>query len=161
MRTPIDVIKWKVNPLALAMKLTKEEVVPYFKDGRRISFLLERVISRSSVPGKLAPSERDYFDIEDSKGNKWEVRCLTENGVNFGPSNGIGKDRKFNEQDFKKKLKLIKGYLLCDVTNFPTVYVYKITSKEVLEAFSSGKLGKSASTKSPARARLIFQICPT
>jgi hypothetical protein len=39
---PIGYMNWDIKPLSQSMKLTEDEVLKFFKDGRRASFLMER-----------------------------------------------------------------------------------------------------------------------
>jgi hypothetical protein len=151
----IGTLRWNERDLASALKLNLAEIKPYFKDGRRISFLLERSLVKKLMPGKLANSERDPYDIELVNGEKWEVRCMTERGVKFGPSKNIGGSRKFSERDFLLKLKSISGYAICDVTSFPSVQVYKIPSIEIHKLYKAGYLGSSASLSSAKKVKKI------
>lgn len=151
----LGTLQWDEKALASALKLDVSEIKPYFKDGRRISFLLERSLVKRLMPGKLAISERDPYDIELRNGEKWEVRCITSRGVKFGPSKNTGGSRKFSEKDFLHKLKSIAGYALCDVTNFPSVAIYKVPSNAILKLYKSGSLGLSASLTSAKRVKTI------
>jgi hypothetical protein len=156
----VGTLSWDISELALALKLDDDEIEPYFKDGRRISFLLERRLVKGLMRGRLAKSERDPYDIELANGEKWEVRCVTQRGVKFGPSKNTGGSRKFSESDFLDKLKSISGYALCDVTAFPTVQVYKVSSRYVLKLYRAGRLGSTASESSSKKARAIVLNLP-
>jgi hypothetical protein len=54
-----SVLSWDINNIAKALKINETEVKEYFKDGRRISFLLERRVAhaayRHPLFGKSAP----------------------------------------------------------------------------------------------------------
>ena len=41
------------------LKITKEQVMEYFTDGRRVSYILERRLAFSVMKGSLADSEGD------------------------------------------------------------------------------------------------------
>lgn len=71
-------LEWDEETLAEAMRLSVREVADCFKDGRRVSFLLER---RIVVRGTLAPSEGAAHDLRDSAGGLWEVRSISKGGV--------------------------------------------------------------------------------
>ena len=159
-RYHLGTLTWNTIAIAEALKLNLADVKPYFRDGRRISFLLERRLAKGFIPGTLASSERDPYDIVQANGKKWEVRCITKGGVKFGPSKNTGGSRKFSESDFFKKLDDISGYALCDVTAFPTVEVYKVTSSHVRKLYKAGLLGVSASLTTAKRAKLIVLNLP-
>lgn len=82
---------WDFKELAPALKINESDVRPNFTDGRRASFILERRIAIEFINGKVAESEGAPYDVIDSEGKKWEVRCITKDGVKFPPSSMIGK----------------------------------------------------------------------
>lgn len=137
--------------LAQGMRITEDEVMSYFTDGRRISFVLERRIAREILQGKLAKSEGDAWDVIDSKGDFWEVRSLTKK-IYFCPSYMVGKGRTFSEQGFLEKLAQIRGYVISDVTLFPDIPVWLVEASEVLEWYKSGELGSGTNT---SRAKIL------
>lgn len=156
----LGTLSWNTEDLASALKLNLADVEPYFRDGRRISFLLERRLAQGLIPGDLANSERDPYDIIQANGKKWEVRCITKGGVRFGPSKNTGGSRKFSESDFLEKLKVISGYALCDVTAFPKVEVYQVSSSRVRKLYNAGLLGVAASLSTAKSAKSIVLNLP-
>jgi hypothetical protein len=104
------ILEWDVDQLASAMHLTKEEVLTYFRDGRRISFILERRIRDAYPDWLLAPSEGSGFDLIDNSGMKWEARSVSS-GIYFCPSYMVGSGRRFEEGSFLAKLDAIAGYV--------------------------------------------------
>jgi hypothetical protein len=123
------------------MKLSASEVREYFTDGRRVSFILERRISREVIKGTLASSEGASFDLLDPDGGKWEVRSLTRGGIYFCPSYMVGSGRSFDEPGFLKKLDEIEGYIISDVELFPDVPVWVVSAEDVLSWWQKGLLG--------------------
>ena len=109
------VLRWDLATLTAAMKITEQEVREYFTDGRRVSFLLERRISREIIGGRLASSEGASYDLLDADGGKWEVRSLTRGGIYFCPSYMVGSGRSFDERGFLAKVQEIEGYIVSDV----------------------------------------------
>jgi hypothetical protein len=140
-----------VSLLAQGMRITEDEVRSYFTDGRRISFVLERRIAREILEGKLAKSEGDAWDVIDANGDNWEVRSLTKM-LYFCPSYMVGKGRTFDEAGFLDKLSKIRGYVISDVTLFPTIPVWLVEASEVHQWYRDGKLGKGTHT---SRARVL------
>ncbi len=136
-----SILKWDLEELTRAMKIDADEVREYFTDGRRISFLLERRISREIVRGKLASSEGASFDLLDSQGGKWEVRSLTRQGIYFCPSYMMGSGRSFEEGGFLKKLMEIEGYIVSDIEMFPDVPVWVVSATDVKNWYVTGQLG--------------------
>jgi hypothetical protein len=140
---PTRILHWDTAELASAMKILPEDVVAYFTDGRRVSFLLERHIARH-YEGRLANSEKDPYDFVDKKGRKWEVRSITKRGVYFNPSVQVGAGRFFEEVKFRAKIAGIYGFILCDITAFPEIPIFGIKSSQVISWYEAGQIGKSA-----------------
>ena len=133
-------LNWDVQKLSEAMHLSKDDVVDYFKDGRRMSFILERRICKEVFGGSMAKSEGSSFDIFDKNKDKWEVRCVTDQGTYFCPSSMIGAGRYFDEEGFLNKLKEIKGYILADITKFPLVEYWSTTSDEIMDLYVNKRI---------------------
>ena len=94
------VFAWDLEAITKAMVLTSEEVYEYFTDGRRVSFILERRLSREVIKGTLASSEGAGYDLLDTEGGKWEVRTIPKGGIYFCPSYMKGSGRSFDERGF-------------------------------------------------------------
>src|SRR5690606_15364453 len=110
--------EWDLDALAASMQIAPQDVELYFRDGRRVSFLLERRIRDSFHGWKLAHSEGAGYDLRDENGGKWEVRSVSKN-IYFCPSYMVGSGRKFSEEGFFAKLDSINGYICSDITTFP------------------------------------------
>jgi hypothetical protein len=136
-----DYLEWDVQKLSDAMKIAPKDVIEYFTDGRRVSFILERRLAHEIVHGKLAPSEGEEYDLTDTKGGKWEVRSVTKGGVYFCPSNMVGKGRTFEKAGFLRKLNEIQGYILTDVVAFPKIPFWTIPKETVRKWWDEGSLG--------------------
>jgi len=135
-------IEWDLAEVSKALQLTEVETKEYFTDGRRVSFMIERRLAKI-LGGTLAPSEGASFDLLDSEGKKWEVRSLTKGGIYFCPSYMVGSGRAFEEKGFLKKLQEIKGYLISDITKFPKVPYWSISSEKIKELYLGGHLGST------------------
>jgi hypothetical protein len=138
---PIGYLNWDIKHLSKSMKISESEVIEYFQDGRRGSFLMERSL-RNELNLTLAPSEGSSYDLIDQSNLKWEVRSLT-NKIYFSNSSNVGSGRKFNEKDFLKKIKEIAGYYITDLFEFPIVPYYKIKSEIVERWYLNNKDKKS------------------
>jgi len=147
--------RWNLSEIAKALKIKEEDVKLYFKDGRRISFLLERRLAYEVLDGKLAPSEGAGFDLVDSQNNNWEVRSITKDGVYFCPSYMVGSGRKFNEKGFLNKVKEIRGYIISDIESFPNVPFWIVTSSQILEWWNKGELGRTTKISRKKALNLI------
>jgi hypothetical protein len=136
-------LTWDVSKLSDAMHLDEEDVIKYFRDGRRMSFILERRICKEVLGGKLPESEGAWFDLFDADGEKWEVRSVTAGGTYFCPSSMVGAGRNFDEDGFLKKLEGVKGYILADITKFPEVEYWSVSSYEVIGMYIDGKISRT------------------
>lgn len=142
------VFEWDLRELSEAMHLSEDEVLTYFQDGRRISFMLERRI-RDQLGWRLAPSEGSGYDLVDDEGRKWEVRSVSAN-VYFCPSYMVGSGRSFNEGGFFEKLDAVAGYVCSDIKKFPRVPVWVIPVEVIRALYGAGQLGSTTSISSAA-----------
>lgn len=133
-------LDWELGKLSVALKISEEDVVEYFTDGRRVSFILERRLAKEKLNGVIAKSEGASYDIIAKNGGKWEVRSISKD-VYFCPSYMVGSGRIFEEDGFLEKLKNIEGYILSDIKKFPKIPYWIIKSSIVLKWYNSGKLG--------------------
>ena len=137
-------LSWDVGALASAMKMTEDEVVQYFTDGRRASFVIERRIVATHPDWSLAPTEGSGFDVVDPDDAKWEVRSITRGGVYFTPSNQVGKGRAYDKLAFEQKLALVRGFILADIVEFPNVTCFKVPVANVIRWHEAHRLGANA-----------------
>ncbi|RMD64511.1 hypothetical protein D6833_04325 [Candidatus Parcubacteria bacterium] len=157
MPTYLEKLEFSVERLSEALHLPQEDILEYFRDGRRVSFVCERRVAYEYLQGTLAPSEGAAFDVLDSQGKKWEIRSLGKGGVYFCPSYMVGSGRSFNEEGFLRKLDEIEGYIVCGIMEFPSVPIWKIRADAVRSAWESGRLGKTTKI-SPEKFRRIFSM---
>ena len=155
MAAPTGTLSWNLNELAAAMCLTANEVRMYFTDGRRVSFLLERRISREVIKGTLAASEGAGYDLICPNGLKWEVRSISRGGIYFCPSYMVGSGRSFEEKGFLSKLEEVEGYIVSDIEKFPNVPFWKIGKATVLEWWKQRRLGGSSKVSRDAALALL------
>lgn len=134
-------LHWDNSALAAALKLSDEDAKKYFRDGRRVSFILERRVCHEILHGHLAESEGASFDVIDSNGKKWEVRSITASGIYFCPSYMVGKGRNFEEPGFFQKLAEIEGYIVSDVQSYPDIPVWEISADTVRNWYDENILG--------------------
>ena len=132
---------WNEIAISTALGIQVHEVREYFRDGRRVSFLIERRLAHKELGGKLAPSEGAAYDIMDGQGRKWECRSLSRNGVYFCPSYMVGSGRSFDRAGFLSKLESISGYIIADIDNFPRVPYWIVPREKVQEWWDTNKLG--------------------
>ncbi len=151
-------LSWNLDELARALKISPEAVRLYFTDGRRISFILERRLAQEVLSGTLAPSEGAGYDLLDPQGGKWEVRTISMGGPYFCPSYMVGSGRRFAEAGFLTKLEAIKGYILADITSFPDVPFWIVTSDTVLDWWRRGLLGTSTKISRAGTLNLLREL---
>lgn len=150
-------MSWDEAELARAFKVKPEDVREYMTDGRRASFIIERRLKWEHAGWTLAPSEGAGYDLRDPDGGLWEVRSITRGGVYFNPSNQVGAGRKFEQKGFLAKLEALKGFILADITSFPTVYLYVVPVKLVRDWYESGQLGKNCRV---SRKNFLARLVP-
>jgi len=149
-------LKWDLAHLADAMHIDQDEVLKYFRDGRRVSFVLERRIRDSFPSWHLAPSEGSGYDLIDGQGGKWEVRSVSKN-IYFCPSYMVGSGRRFAEDGFIAKLDDIEGYICSDITMFPDIPVFMVPGEVIRQLYFEGQLG---ATSSISRANFYSRVVP-
>lgn len=137
-------MSWDEHQLAAAFRVNTSDIREYLTDGRRVSFIVERRLKWENPGWQLAPSEGAGYDMLDPEGGMWEVRSVTRGGVYFKPSAQVGSGRSYNEHGFLKKLAAIKGFILSDITTFPTITCYVVPVANVLRWHNSGALGRQA-----------------
>ena len=137
-------IEFNCQQLAAAFGVEPEDVFEFMTDGRRASFIIERRLKWSHPGWELAPSEGAGYDLKDPDGGLWEVRSITRGGVYFNPSAQVGKGRFFEEVGFRAKCAAIRGYILSDITRFPSIPVYVVPVANVLRWYEAGQLGANA-----------------
>jgi hypothetical protein len=147
--------QWDLKNLSEAMHLPEPDVMAYFRDGRRISFILERRI-RDALEWTLAPSEGSGFDLIDQAGGNWEARSVSS-GIYFCPSYMVGSSRSFHEDGFIAKLDQISGYVCSDIMRFPDVPVWLVPGDLIRELYWAGELGSGTRISS---ARFYSAIVP-
>ena len=154
---PKHTFVWNIKALSAAMQIDVDDVVSYFTDGRRVSFILERHIAKW-YKGKLAKSEGAAYDFTDKNGLPWEVRSITRGGVYFNPSVQVGAGRSFEERAFRAKLNSIHGFIVCDITRFPKVPIFEIVSSTVISWYDDGRLGVNARASHSKITKLIEEL---
>ena len=139
-----NILSWDIKKIADALKISIEDTIAYFTDGRRVSFILERRIAKEVIKGTLAQSEGAGYDLIDKDGKKWEVRSITRGGIYFCPSYMVGSGRHFEESGFLNKLDEMEGFIVSDVVKFPNIPYWILSSKKILDWWNEGRLGPSS-----------------
>ncbi len=158
MRNPDAVLTWDIEEIAKSLHIGVNDVILYFTDGRRVSFILERRIAKEVINGTLAPSEGAGYDLLDSQGKKWEVRSISRGGIYFCPSYMVGSGRSFGEQGFKAKLDEVEGYIVSDIETFPKVPVKIVPGQVVRDWWERGLLGTTTKISRVKALELIASL---
>lgn len=158
MAEPDGTLTWDLPILATALRVPEGTVRQYFRDGRRVSFLIERRVSAEVLGGTLAPSEGASYDLLDSMGGKWEVRSITQAGIYFCPSYMVGSGRKFDRGGFLAKLNEIVGFVVADVEEFPSVNYWKIPVTTIRTWWRRRDLGTTSKVSRQKALRLLRQM---
>jgi hypothetical protein len=156
-RSPSGVLKWDIAEMARVMNISQDDVREYFTDGRRVSFLLERRLSREVFKGKLAPSEGAGYDLMDREGRKWEVRSISRGGIYFCPSYMVGSGRSFKKTGFLNKLSETEVYIVSDIECSPEVPYWIISADKVLKWWNLGELGTNTKTTREKALAILSQ----
>ena len=117
--------------------LKQEQVNEILKDGRLASHFLERQLC-VWYP-KLTFVDGKGHDHVDTEGNLYDQKCFTQGGLNFAPSNMIGKGRTLNEEVAHAHAKKIT-YIACDILDFPKVKVRFVSGEELLKDYPKCKV---------------------
>ncbi len=152
------VLSWDLSNLSKALSLKDKDVIEYFTDGRRVSFLLERRLAYEVLRGSLAPSEGAGYDLLDKEGRRWEVRSITRQGIYFCPSFMVGSGRKFDEGGFLKKLDDIEGYIVSDIELFPEIPFWLIKRSVIYDWYRDNQLGSATKVSRQRILQLLKTI---
>lgn len=150
--------RWDVQQIAVALKIDTVDVMAYFTDGRRVSFLLERRIAYEVLNGALAPSEGAGYDVLDSQNRKWEVRSVSSAGIYFCPSYMVGSGRRFDETGFFEKMNEIAGYVVSDIQAFPDIPYWTVPVEKVKEWWQEGQLGTTTKISRDKALQLLRRM---
>ena len=154
----VGTFSWDLTQISSALHISEADAKAYFKDGRRVSFIMERRIAYEFLDGSVSPSEGAGYDVIDKQKNKWEVRSISRGGIYFCPSYMVGSGRSFVESGFKEKLDEIAGYIVSDIESFPTVPFWVIPTETVRGWWESGTLGKNTKISRRKALSLLEKI---
>jgi len=121
--------------------LTRDEMIDVFRDGRFVSPLMERELTKLFPALKHVTGNKDHDHVDD-KGNLYDAKNFTKNGLKFKPSNQLGQGRAFNATiAHQKASKLI--YICCDIIDFPNVRVRFIEGANLVKRYPLCEVPKS------------------
>lgn len=113
--------------------LTRDEMIDVLVDGRFNSPFMERQLTKWFPVLKHVTGNKDH-DHVDNKGNLYDAKNFTKNGLKFKPSNQLGQGRAFNATIAHQKAnKLI--YICCDIIDFPDVKVRFIDGSTLVKLY--------------------------
>ena len=70
----------------------------------------------------------------------------------------VGKGRHFEKRGFLKKIKEIKGYIVCDIDSFPNIPFWMIPAQQVLKWWITKELSKATHASRMKALKLIGEI---
>ena len=105
-----------------------------FRDGRIFGLIAENIVSGFFNLDKVYGCE-DH-DLE-SGSFKYEVKCLTKQGLKTCPSYMVGKGRKYDKEEHQKYLESKDGMFIVDITSFPVLTIYYV--KDVVKLLFASK----------------------
>lgn len=117
--------------------LNEEDIHEILRDGRLASHFLERQLC-VWYPHLTFVDGRGH-DHVDTEGNLYDQKCFTKGGLNFAPSNMIGKGRSLDEDLAHAHAKTIT-YIACDIIDFPKVKVRFVKGEDLLEDYPKCKV---------------------
>lgn len=134
--SPTSILQFDAEFIGEGLGLAVPQVQTWFRDGRHASRIIELNLAKElslTLPDNIC----EKFDLLDANGGKWEVRCLTDRGASFAPSNMTGAGRKFDMAGLIEKLRAVKGFILADIEGFPEV-PYWVIPVHIVEAWCYG-----------------------
>ena len=120
--------------LATCLGLSASDVAQSFRDGRVASRWCELWACRDFGLRKQPNSNcarGDAFVATGADELLYEVRCLTHCGVSFQPSKSLGSGRTSTLDSLKGKVRSVDRWAVYDITEFPSVTVYRLKSSMV------------------------------
>ena len=112
--------------------ISQNVLVEKFKDGRVFGLIAEIFVATTFNNLICSGDNKTYWDVQTTDNlDKFEVRVLTRNGVDFLPSKMKGIGREFNQDGFYEKLNLIKGFIIVDIRNLPNMCISSIESNTI------------------------------
>ena len=112
-----------------------------FRDGRIFGLIAENIVSGFFNLDKIYGCE-DH-DLENGS-FKYEVKCLTKQGLKTCPSYMVGKGRKYNKEEHQKYLESKDGMFIVDITSFPVLTIYYVKDMDKLLFASKSYKGAKA-----------------
>ena len=124
--------------------LSLDKLYKIYKDGRAFSHLIEPWIECNCPILQHIEGCKDH-DFVNRLDNtiKYEAKTWTSNsGLNFQPSNMIGKGRRIDTNKFHDKCNQLI-YIIISNINFPRIKIKFIKGNELLKIYPKGSSGKS------------------
>lgn len=135
-------IEWDIEDLKSALGITEDGIRDIFTDGRNMPSIFKHRLSSDYPDWNPVPGSG--HQLLDPDNGKWKIRSITHEGVDFRPSDQIGKGRYFDEIKFRAELESLQGFILFSITCFPAVTVFKVPVQNVKRWFNNRKLNNSA-----------------
>jgi hypothetical protein len=94
-------------------------------DGRVMGLLMEHILADQFSNLKYVGGCGTH-DLLMDEGLKIECKVSGSNSFNIAPSNMVGKGRKFDDNEFVKRLNILNGFICVYLGNAPIMHVYAI-----------------------------------
>lgn len=155
MRRPkivISRVKFDVGLIADALRLTEEEVIRAFRDGRGAwpfsemwgqklyEFIMHSNSNKPLSDGAIALEQLRDFNVS--------VKALTRTGIKFQQSKDVGYGRTSTKEGLLASLESCDRVVAVDLTSFPTVNFLPIDTTRLVSAVHNGHLGTNGWTPS-------------
>jgi len=139
---------WKavlsVDDLSNALKITPEEVVAKFRDGRITSWFAEiwgaKLFGYQKHLSSNHPGSDASIDIGLIGPYEISVRTVTNSGIKFQKSKDIGSSRGATQTDVYNAISDVERVVVVDIRKFPEVTFIPLDSKWLLRHAHNGTL---------------------
>jgi hypothetical protein len=136
---PILRLTYDVKDISI-LDLSLVESIKVLKDGRVFSHMAERILLKSFPNLSIGKTIKDFGNIVDTLGNRYELRIHTKSGCSLLPSSQKGIGRVQQLDVYKSKLSDIKGYFIINILDFPTIQIFYVDSKKLLQKTSISRI---------------------
>ena len=119
--------------------IEQKRVSSLMKDGRTASPFIQETLQEMSIGYKNYEGQQKGVDGQDANGTV-EVRGLAKTGVKFQYSGDIGSGRSCDAEKLGGSLSRTDTYYISDLTDAPTIHVYRVPAYIVNNWFEEGNL---------------------
>lgn len=133
----IATLEWDVAKLADSMGLTMDSLMEWSSDGRNLNKLaVARVKSELDFVG--SPTAGGSELLVDSQKRRYVLRCFSRQGATFIRACMKGYGRNYDRDAWRGWLEGIDGFLVANISEFPSVDVFLVEVDELVDYFDGG-----------------------